>query len=70
VKFLIDVCTGRSLTNWLTSKGYDVKEIRDEDNSIEDEQIINIASAEDRIIITVDKDFGELFVLYKSMNVV
>lgn len=68
MKFLIDVCTGGSLTKWLINKGYDVKEVKDEDSSMLDEKIIELASNEKRIIITVDKDFGEQFVFYEKKN--
>ncbi len=63
MKFLLDVCAGGRLTNWLRDQGFDVKEVRGKDICMPDESIIDWAVMEKRIIITLDKDFGELFVL-------
>ncbi len=64
MRFLVDVCTGGTLTKWLINRGFDVKEVKDLDESMLDEQIIYQAFLDNRIIITLDKDFGELFVLH------
>jgi predicted nuclease of predicted toxin-antitoxin system len=61
MKFLIDVCLGRVVENALvTSLECDFKCIRDIDPRMADDEIIRIAKQENRIIITSDKDFGEL----------
>ncbi|MDM8542593.1 DUF5615 family PIN-like protein [Desulfococcaceae bacterium HSG9] len=41
-------------------KGYDTKTVRNLDPQMDDEEIIRIAFAENRMIVTMDKDFGEL----------
>lgn len=45
---------------------YDVKAVRQINSRMTDQEVIRIASQEDRIIITMDKDFGEL--VYHSMK--
>lgn len=60
MKFLIDVCAGGRLKAWLIEQGHDVLEVREIDQSMPDSEVLEIASNQNRIIITVDKDFGEL----------
>lgn len=45
---------------FLKNKGYDIKAIGGELSSIKDESVIHIAIKENRVIITHDRDFGEL----------
>ena len=58
MKFLVDVCAGRRLAEWLTSLGHDVQQVREHAPDMEDEEILRWAVREDRIVVTVDKDFG------------
>ncbi len=44
----------------LRAEGYDVYAVAESDSSITDEQVIEKAITEERIILTFDKDFGEL----------
>lgn len=60
MKFLIDVGVGKSVEQTLRMKGYDVKSILDADPEMSDLSILQLASSENRIVITMDKDFGEL----------
>jgi predicted nuclease of predicted toxin-antitoxin system len=60
MKFLTDENIGTSLTEFLRSKGYDVKSVSEFFPSRDDTSIINIAYQENRIIVTNDKDFGYL----------
>ena len=60
VKFLVDVGVGHLVEQYLANNGYDVVSVRALDPKMPDEEIIEIAYNEDRIIITMDKDFGEL----------
>jgi len=68
MKFLIDVCAGRSIAQWLRSKGYDVKEIRCINPKMSNEEILRCAQREGRILITMDKDFSELTILFKKSH--
>ncbi|KKM12588.1 hypothetical protein SY88_02760 [Clostridiales bacterium PH28_bin88] len=62
MKFLVDVCAGGRLSAWLATAGHDVQEVRNRDRCMPDEQVMEWAVKEKRIIITADKDFGELSV--------
>ena len=44
----------------LRQRGYDVAWIRTDARGSRDEQVLKLAEAEDRVLITFDKDFGEL----------
>ncbi len=60
LKFLIDESSGRKLVLFLSEKGYDVKHVGDIMPSASDKEVLNFAEKENRILITNDKDFGEL----------
>ena len=60
LKFLVDECTGPKVAKWLEAEGYEVFSVFDDARGISDLEIIKKAEAEDWIIITNDKDFGEL----------
>lgn len=60
LKFLIDVGVGKKVEQWLHSQRYDIKSIRDIDPKMPDKEILKIAVSNNRIVITMDKDFGEL----------
>lgn len=60
LKFLIDVGVGKNIENYLKTQKYDSKNVRDIDSRMPDEDIIRLAASEDRMVITMDKDFGEL----------
>jgi len=60
LKFLVDVGVGRKVERWLIENGYDASAVRDIDPKAKDVDILKIASSESRIVITMDKDFGEL----------
>jgi predicted nuclease of predicted toxin-antitoxin system len=65
MKFLIDESVEYSLVLALRNLGYDVSSVVEQSPSIEDKDVLDLAYQEDRIIITNDKDFGEL--IYKFM---
>jgi len=60
LRFLVDECTGRRLVILLRNAGYDVVFVGDWKPSASDEEVLRKAEEEDRILITDDKDFGEL----------
>ena len=62
MKFLLDVPVGREIAEWLQEQGYDVSEVRTIDPALSDLAILRLARAQSRIVITTDKDFGELAV--------
>lgn len=60
MKFLIDLCAGHRLATFLRSEGHDVEEARDRGRDPGDEVLLEWAVAERRVLVTMDKDFGEL----------
>ena len=69
MKFLVDECTGKRLALLLKEAGYDVLFVGDWKPGATDEEVLRKAEEEGRILITDDKDFGELvFRLCKPSN--
>jgi predicted nuclease of predicted toxin-antitoxin system len=54
------VGVGKKVETWIKNKKYNAKIIRDIDPRMSDLDILNIAVSEKRLVITMDKDFGEL----------
>ena len=66
VKFIVDVGVGRSVEEWLKSQEFTIVTIGSINPEMKDTEIIQLANMEDAIIITMDKDFGEL--VFKEKN--
>ncbi|MBI2507688.1 DUF5615 family PIN-like protein [Candidatus Woesearchaeota archaeon] len=60
LKFLVDESTGRKLVSSLREKGYDTEYISEDLLGADDEIVLEEALKDDRILITNDKDFGEI----------
>ena len=60
MRFLIDRCVSRHVTRRLRDLGHDVADIRDRGEDPGDEQVLVWAIAEGRVLVTLDKGFGEL----------
>lgn len=61
MKFLIDASTDRRLREHLLAMGHDVSRIgTDHPATLSDSDVLAIAHREGRILITDDRDFGEL----------
>ncbi len=59
MRFIVDENAGPSIARWLHEQGHDVFSVYDSARGLSDEAIIRMAFAEDRILVTSDKDFGE-----------
>jgi predicted nuclease of predicted toxin-antitoxin system len=61
MKFLLDVCaSSRALRALLSDLGHDVLSALDRDPRASDEAILALAMQEARVLVTEDKDVGEL----------
>ena len=61
MRFLLDQSAEARIATFLTQHGHDATRVgRDYPPGIPDEQVLAIAQREHRILITNDKDFGEL----------
>jgi predicted nuclease of predicted toxin-antitoxin system len=66
VKFLLDVCaSSRSLRTILASLGHDVLLAIDVNPRAPDELLLDLAMQEGRVLITKDKDCGELAFVHR-----
>ena len=68
MRFLIDRCAGRTLADWLRSEGHEVVESREWGDDPGDTEILRRAAAEQRVLITMDKDFGSLVFLQQEQH--
>lgn len=60
MNFLLDVSASGSLARWLTEMGHEVVQVSEKDPRMSDDDILNWAVKERRIIVTTDKDFEEM----------
>ncbi|OGB86640.1 hypothetical protein A3J41_03535 [candidate division TM6 bacterium RIFCSPHIGHO2_12_FULL_38_8] len=60
MKLLIDECVGPSVVRWLKEQNHDVVSIYDDFAGMKDVHVLQKSVTENRILITHDKDFGEL----------
>ena len=60
MRFLVDECTGPVVAQWLRKQGHETLSIFLENRGMDDNAIIRKAFSENWILITNDKDFGEM----------
>jgi len=60
LKFLLDVGVGQKVFEFLQAEGFDATSIIALDATMPDNDILAIANREKRMVVTIDKDFGEL----------
>ena len=58
MRFIVDENAGPSVAGWLRAEGHDVLSVFESARGISDDEGIRSAFAEDRILITSHKDFG------------
>ena len=68
MKFLVDECVGPTVAKWLKQNDHDVISIYDDFPGIDDDSVLKKALLEDRILITSDKDFGEMIFKNKKQH--
>lgn len=60
MRFLIDECTGSKVASWLRGENYEVYSVFEEARGMTDDEVLTKAAVENWILITNDKDFGEM----------
>ena len=60
MRFLVDECTGSKAADFLRGAGYEVFSVFDESRGMTDDAVLTKAADENWILITNDKDFGEM----------
>ena len=62
MRFLADENVSRLVVERLRAAGFDVSSIRETRPGASDKDVLNEAGSDDRVLITEDRDFGELVV--------
>jgi predicted nuclease of predicted toxin-antitoxin system len=60
VKFLVDACVPKQVADWLRSQSHDVSETTALGPDPGDRAVLDLAEREQRVLVTMDKDFGLL----------
>ena len=60
MRFLVDECTGPAVAAWLRDQSHEVFSVYEEARGMADQDVLSKAHAEDWILVTNDKDFGEM----------
>lgn len=60
MKFIVDECIGPSVARWLKQNNYDAISVYDSLQSSSDTTVLEHAVKDHRILITCDKDFGDM----------
>lgn len=60
MRFLVDECIGTSVADWLKSEKHEFFSVFEQWRGVSDHEIIEKCQNEDYILITSDKDFGEM----------
>jgi predicted nuclease of predicted toxin-antitoxin system len=60
MRFLVDECTGPAVARWLRQQAHDVFSVFEQARGLDDDAVLQQAWTEDRIIVTNDKDFGDM----------
>lgn len=67
MKFLANMCISTKTVQWLRQQGYDATHLREEGlHKLPDEQVLAKAVAEQRIVLTMDLDFGYFLAISKA----
>lgn len=66
MRFLIDRCAGKSVSAWLRIQGHDVADAWATAPDPGDAELLARAAKEERVLVTIDKDFGEHVFLRNS----
>lgn len=68
MRFLVDECTGPAVARWLREQSHEVFSVYDEARGMSDDDVLAKACAESWILITNDKDFGEMIYREKRLH--
>jgi predicted nuclease of predicted toxin-antitoxin system len=68
MRFLLDACVGRAVEERLRALGHDVASVLDGPPRVPDRHILERGHEEDRIVVTMDLDFGEIAVRQRARH--
>lgn len=67
MRFIVDECTGPVVSRWLKEQ-HDVVSVYEEARGLDDDGVLLKAVTSNRILITNDKDFGEMIFHEKKVH--
>ena len=68
MKLMADEGVDKPIVDALRKAGFDVAYILESHQGAEDDYILNLANKQERILLTQDKDFGELVFRLKNVH--
>ena len=68
MKILSDESTDSRIIRALRKEGHEIKDIKEESPGVTDEEVLRIANEYGMLLITEDKDFGELVYRMRMVN--
>lgn len=68
IKFIADVNLEKPVIDFLRENGYDVLWVPDYNCEISDKDLLVLANTQNRVLLTNDKDFGEITFLQKKLS--
>ena len=68
LKFVADVNVEKAIVDLLREKGFDIKWVTEFNPDMNDPALLRMATAQKRILLTNDKDFGEMVFLQKKLS--
>jgi|SRR5208283_3845253 len=68
LKFVADVNIEKAIVDLLREKGFDIKWVTEFNPAMNDPALLRMATAQKRILLTNDKDFGEMVFLQKKLS--
>ncbi|TRX40770.1 DUF5615 family PIN-like protein [Flavobacterium restrictum] len=68
MRFLVDECVGTTVATFLKSKNHTVFSVFEESRGASDDELLAKSYAENYILITSDKDFGEMIFKNKKLH--
>jgi predicted nuclease of predicted toxin-antitoxin system len=60
MKFIVDESTGPAVAKWLAGLGYEIFSVHSQLRGADDETVLKKVIEEEWVLITNDKDFGEM----------
>lgn len=60
MKFVVDESVDRQVVDRLRANGYDVFYVAEMEPGISDDEVLSVANMKGSLLVTADKDFGEL----------
>jgi len=68
MKLLLDESIDKPIADALKSEGYQIWYVYDMERGISDDKVLGIANLNDALLLTADKDFGELVFRKKMIS--